>query len=111
MVYTVLVKNVMGSMMQTGSVEMQRIRTVIRVPEEDVRIFGDFFNIWKEYREKRMTEQDWIEFGDKIAACAMLHHFETNPLAAKIGTAVLEAMGDLYMNGAVPKIADYFGQG
>ena len=81
------------------------------MPEEDVRIFGDFFNIWKEYREKKMTEQDWIDFGDNIAACSMLHHFETNPLAAKMGTAIMEAMGELYANGAVPQMADYFNQG
>ena len=81
------------------------------MPEEDVRIFGDFFNIWKKYREKRMTDADWIAFGDEVAACAMLHHFETNALAAQIGTALIAAMGELYANGAVPQMADYFGQG
>ena len=81
------------------------------MPEEDGRIFSDFFNIWREYRGKKMTEQDWMDFGDKVAACAMLHHFETNPLAAQIGTAVMTAMGELYLDRNVPAIADYFTQG
>ena len=91
--------------------ETKKTRKVIRMPEEDTRIFGDFFNIWKKYREKVMTEADCIAICDEVAACALLHHYETNPLAPHLGGAVLEAMGELYMNGAVPKIADYFGQG
>ena len=90
--------------------ETKKTRKVIRMPEEDTRIFGDFFNIWKKYREKVMTEADWIAIGDEVAACALLHHYETNPLAAHLGGAILEAMGELYMNGAVPKMADYFGR-
>ena len=81
------------------------------MPEEDGRIFSDFFNIWKKYREKKLTETDWISFGDEVAACAMLHHFESNPLAAQMATAIVSAMGELYMNGAVPAFADYFSQG
>lgn len=81
------------------------------MPEEDARIFGDFFNIWKKYREKRMIEADWIAFGDEVAACAMLHHFETNPLATQVSTAIINAMGELYADGKVPAMADYFTQG
>lgn len=81
------------------------------MPEEDMRIFGDFFNIWKKYREKQMTEADWVAFGDEVAACALLHHFETNPLAAQVSTAIINAMGELYADGKVPTMADYFTQG
>ena len=42
------------------------------MPEEDGRIFSDFFNIWKKYREKKLTDTDWMAFGDEVAACAML---------------------------------------
>lgn len=81
------------------------------MPEEDGRVFQDFFNIWHKYREKKMTEADWMAFSDEVAACAMLHRFETNPLAAQMGTAVITAMGELYANGKTPIIADYFAQG
>ena len=81
------------------------------MPEEDMRIFGDFFNIWKKYREKQMTETDGVAFGDEVAACALLHHFETNPLAAQVSTAIINAMGELYADGKVPAMADYFTQG
>lgn len=80
------------------------------MPEEDSRIFGDFFNIWKKYRGKKMTEADWIAFGDEVAACAVLHHYETNPLADKMSVMIITAMGELYANGKVPEIADYFTQ-
>ncbi len=81
------------------------------MPEEDARIFGDFFNIWKKYREKHMTDEDWVTFGNEVAACAVLHHYETNPLADKMSVMIITAMGELYANGKVPEIADYFTQG
>ena len=67
--------------------------------------------VGKGKKAEELTEADWIAFGDEVAACAMLHHFESNPLAAQMATAIVSAMGELYMNGAVPAFADYFSQG
>lgn len=78
------------------------------MPEEDARIFSDYFTIWKKYRGMKMTEADWEAYGREVSACANRHQFDRNPLAFRMGCAMMDAMGELYMDGKSPAIAGFF---
>lgn len=80
-------------------------------PEQDRTVISDFFNIYEKYRYTQMkTDQDWENFGFEVRDCAIKHNWMTNPLAMRLAFCVLDVLSDLYRDGKVPPIPDYFGR-
>lgn len=80
------------------------------MPSEDEKIFGDIYRIYNDFRWRILKGEDFIDLTNAIAACAELHKWKENPLAFRLAQAMLDTFNDLYKDGAVPKIPDYFGR-
>ena len=81
------------------------------MPEEDARIFGEAYEIYNRYRWTEMKdEKQWMALAEACRDFAEKHRWRENPLANRIATAVLDALGDMYSGGKRPKIPDYFGR-
>ena len=81
------------------------------MPEEDGRIFQDFFTIYSKYRSLIIThDEEWEALNAELAACATIHHWQTNPLAWHLYDAILSTFNDLYRNGAQPVLASFLGR-
>jgi len=80
------------------------------MPSEDEKIFGDIYRIYNDYRWRKLQGEDFINLSNAISACAELHKWKQNPLVMHLCEALLDTFNDLYKNGAVPQIPDYFGR-
>lgn len=80
------------------------------MPSEDEKIFGDIYRIYNDYRWRILQGEDFINLTNAVAAFAEIHKWKKNPLAMHLAEAVLNTFNDLYKDGSVPKIPDYFGR-
>ena len=79
--------------------------------EEDAKIYAEAYEIWNRYRWTELTtDAQWMELAEACRDFADRHGGQENPLAFRIGAAILEALGDMYAGGKKPKIPDYFGR-
>ncbi len=81
------------------------------MPDEENRVFSDFYQIYSKYRGHEMTtDEDWGNLAKEVAACAELHHWQTCALAKWMANMIMDTMNDLYKNGNKPVIADFIGR-
>jgi len=81
------------------------------MPEEDAKIFAEAYDIYSKFRWTEMkADVQWMALAEACRDFAEKHRWRENPLAFRIATAVLDALGDMYSNGKKPKIPDYFGR-
>ena len=80
------------------------------MPEEDTQVFSEIWNIYNEYRGKKMEPEDFVALSQKVAAIAELHRWKENPLACRLAEAILFTFDDLYGGGKTPEIPDYIGR-
>ena len=80
------------------------------MPEEDDKVFGDIYRIYTRFRWKVLRPEDFIELTNEISAFAVLHKWQDNPLAQRLGEALMDVFNDLYSGGKVPKMPDYIGR-
>lgn len=77
---------------------------------EDREIFADAFKLFDKYRSIEMKEDDWKRFVKDVGMFAEKHKWQENPLAHRIGMALIDTFDDLYKAGKKPEIPDYFGR-
>ena len=80
------------------------------MPETDEKIFGEAYELYNRYRWRILKDEDFIQFSNDIAALAAKYDFQHNPLANRIALMLFDVFNDLYKDGRVPAIPDYFGR-
>ena len=80
------------------------------MPETDEKIFGEAYDLYNRYRWRILKDDDFIQFSNDITALAVKYDFIHNPLANRIAEMLFDVFNDLYKDGRVPAMPDYFGR-
>ena len=80
------------------------------MPETDEKIFGEAYELYNRYRWRILKDEDFIQFSNDIATLAAKYDFQHNPLANRIALMLFDTFNDLYKDGRVPALPDYFGR-
>ena len=80
------------------------------MPETDEKIFGEAYDLYNRYRWRILKDDDFIQFSNDITALAVKYDFTHNPLANRIAEMLFDVFNDLYKDGRVPAMPDYFGR-
>ena len=81
------------------------------MPEEEMKIFTDFADIYRKWRSRLMeNDDDWIRFTTEVCTAGEQHNWEECPLANRMANMLLDVFSDMYRNGKQPEMADYFGR-
>ena len=80
------------------------------MPETDAKIFGEAYELYNRFRWRVLKDEDFIELSNAIAALAEKYNWQHNPLAYRIASMLFDVFNDLYKDGRVPAVPDYFGR-
>lgn len=80
------------------------------MPETDEKIFGEAYEVYNKYRWRILSGEDFIQLSNDIAKLASKYDFQHNPLANHISLMLFDVFNDLYKDGRVPAVPDYFGR-
>ena len=80
------------------------------MPEKDEKIFGEAYELYNRFRWRVLKDEDFIELTNEIAALAEKYDWQNNPLAYRITSMLFDVFNDLYKDGRVPAVPDYFGR-
>jgi hypothetical protein len=78
--------------------------------EDDMRIFQEAFALYNRFRWRKLEDEDFVQLFRELSEFAAGHDFQNNPLAFRISMMIFDVFNDLYGNGKVPVIPDYFGR-
>ncbi len=78
--------------------------------EEDARIFTEAFELYNRFRWRTLEDEDFVRLSRELSEFAAKHDFQNNSLAFRISMMIFDVFNDLYGNGKVPVIPDYFGR-
>ena len=80
------------------------------MPETDEKIFGEAYELYNKYRWRILKDEDFLDLSNDIAALAARYDFQRNPLANRLSLMLFDVFNDLYKDGRVPAMPDYFGR-
>ena len=80
------------------------------MPETDEKIFGEAYELYNKYRWRILKDEDFLNLSNDIAALAARYDFQRNPLANRLSLMLFDVFNDLYKDGRVPAMPDYFGR-
>lgn len=80
------------------------------MPEQDEKIFGEAYELYNRFRWRILKDDDFIELTNAIAALAEKYGWKHNPLANRICSMLFDVFNDMYKDGHVPAVPDYFGR-
>ncbi len=80
------------------------------MPETDEKIFGEAYELYNRYRWRILKDEDFLQLSNDICRLAAEHDFQHNPLANHISLMLFDVFNDLYKDGRVPAVPDYFGR-
>ena len=80
------------------------------MPETDAKIFGEAYELYNRFRWRVLKDEDFIELSNAIAALAEKYDWQHNSLAYRIASMLFDVFNDLYKDGRVPAVPDYFGR-
>lgn len=80
------------------------------MPETDEKIFGEAYELYNSFRWRVLKDEDFITLTNAIAALADKYDWQHNPLANRICGMLFDVFNDLYRDGRVPAMPDYFGR-
>ena len=80
------------------------------MPETDEKIFGDTYEIYSRYRWRILKAEDFLQLSNDILALAQKYDWKHNPLANRLALMLFDVFNDLYEDGKVPALPDYFGR-
>ena len=80
------------------------------MPEEDAKIFGEAYEIYNKWRWKVISPAEFTDLNIELAHFAERNHWQENPLAKRLAMALFDIFDDMYRDGKVPAIPDYFGR-
>lgn len=80
------------------------------MPETDEKIFGEAYELYNKYRWRILKDEDFLDLSNDIAALAARYDFQRNPLANRLSLMLFDVFNDLYKDGRIPAMPDYFGR-
>ena len=80
------------------------------MPEEDAKIFGEAYEIYNKGRWKVISREEFTDLNIELAQFAERNNYRENPLAKRLAMALFDIFDDMYRDGKVPAIPDYFGR-
>ncbi len=80
------------------------------MPETDEKIFGEAYELYNKYRWRILKDENFLDLSNDIAALAARYDFQRNPLANRLSLMLFDVFNDLYKDGRVPAMPDYFGR-
>ena len=80
------------------------------MPEDDARIFGEAYQIYETWRSKIIKKEEFIDLNMELAGFAERNKWKENPLTHRLSMALFDIFDDLYRDGKVPVLPDYFGR-
>lgn len=80
------------------------------MPEEDAKIFQEAYQLYDKWRGVQIrTGEQWIHVTNEMQDLVLKH--PGNRLAMRMAIGLMDAIDDLYHDGAVPAVPDYIGRG
>ena len=80
------------------------------MPETDEKIFVEAYELYNSFRWRVLKEEDFLTLTNAIAALADKYDWQHNPLANRVCGMLFDVFNDLYKDGRVPAMPDYFGR-
>ena len=79
--------------------------------ENEEKAFKKAFEFYQYWRETVIeTDEQWEQLAKDVSMYVHVMDVDHNPLAARLLTAVLDTLNDLYKGGMKPMPAGYFGR-
>lgn len=77
--------------------------------EEDAKIFQEAYQLYDKWRGVEIrTGEQWIQVTNEMQKLCLDH--PGNRLAMRLAIGLMDTIDDLYHDGAVPAVPDYFGR-